>query len=161
MITNTASLIEKLERLENLLSEYSALTGGLSAADLEAVEQTDELLAGRERIIAQVKLLTPEIAEIIDSQPPEKAAMLRKMLNGEAVMANFTEQEKIIQTKIITLRSLQSDILKSDDSNRMRFKRKYDEVREELENLQKEKKKLNFYHSVKSDDKGAEFENQG
>ena len=161
MIVEKDLLIEKFDYLERLLDEYSALTGGLSAADLEVVEETDAILAAREKIIAQTKLLTPEITEIIEKQAPETAAMLGKMLNGDAIMANMSEDEKELRAKIINLRSLLGDIARLDEGNRIRFKRKYDEVREELENLQREKKKLNFYHSATTSDKGSEFSNQG
>lgn len=161
MIKDKILLLEKLDRLEELLAEFNELSGGLSAADLEIVEEADELLAAREKLIVQMKTLTPEVAEIVGRQSPEKTTILGKMLNGEAVMAEFTEDEKELQSKIINIRSLQSDILKSDESNRMRFKRKYDEVREELENLQKEKKKLNFYQTAATSERVSKFENQG
>ncbi|MCL2696764.1 MAG: hypothetical protein FWE74_01630 [Oscillospiraceae bacterium] len=165
MIADVNLLLEKFDNLENLLSDFKELSGRLSSADLEFVEDTQIILDEREEIITQIKILKPEITEIIDKQAPEKAAAIRKMLTGETVMTDFFEDEKSVQVKIINLRSLQSEIMQNEVGNRMRYKRKYDEVRGELENLQREKKKLNFYQTTRVADggkaeKGRQFDSQ-
>jgi hypothetical protein len=149
MIIDNNLLLEKLDSLETLLTDFKVFTGELSAVDLETVEETDSILAKRGRIIAEMNVITPEIAEIIAKQTPEQEEMLKNMLNGETIIKSFTEEENAIQTRIISIRSLQSEIMKSEDSNRMKFKRKYDEVRDELEKLKEEKKRIDYYQSAK------------
>jgi len=148
MITDVNLLVEKFDALEALLSCYSELTNRLSAADIESIDEADAILGERDGLIGKMKEIRPRITELIDKQTPEKAAIIRKMLIGETVMTDFSDDEKTIQAKAITLRSLQSDIMQKENGNRMRFKRKYDEVRGELEDLQKDKKKLNFYQNA-------------
>jgi hypothetical protein len=165
MITEVGLLLEKFDNLESLLFDFGELSGKLSSADLELVDETQVILTERENIITQIKVLKPEITDIIDKQSPEKAAAIRKMLIGEMIMADFTEDEKAVQGKIISIRSLQSEILRKEAGNQVRYKRKYDEVRGELQNLQQEKKKLNFYQTTRDADggkgeKGRQFNSQ-
>ncbi|MCL1822821.1 MAG: hypothetical protein FWG44_01335 [Oscillospiraceae bacterium] len=152
MITDINLLIEKFGKLEALLTRYGELTARLSSTDAELVDETETIFTEREEMIQKMKLLNPQITEIIDKQTPEKAAAIRKMLLGETVVSDFADDEKAVQASIISLRSLQSDIINKDNSNQTRFKRKYDEVREELENMQKDKKKINFVQNVVGDD---------
>ncbi|MDR2558995.1 MAG: hypothetical protein LBC86_05565 [Oscillospiraceae bacterium] len=166
MIAEVSLLLEKFDNLENLLFDFGELSGQLSSADLELIDETQIILNARENIITQIKILKPEITEIIDKQSTEKAASIRKMLIGETVMADFSEDEKAVQVKIINIRSLQNEIMKKEVGNQMRYKRKYEEVRGELENLQKEKKKLNFYQQTTrvadggTGRKGGQFDSQ-
>jgi hypothetical protein len=164
MITDVNLLAGKFDELEALLSTYSELTNRLSAADIESIDEADAILNEREGLIGKMKAVQPQITELINKQTPEKAAAIRKMLTGDTIMADFSDDEKVIQAKAINLRSLQSDIMQKENSNRMRFKRKYDEIRGELEELQKDKKKLNFYqNAIVSDpeDSGVTFSDQG
>ncbi|MCL2019063.1 MAG: hypothetical protein FWG70_04815 [Oscillospiraceae bacterium] len=160
MIAEATLLMEKFNILEKHLSDFLLLSGRLSSSDLELVDETQVIFDERERIIREIKSLRPQITDIIDSQTPEKASMIRKMLVGETVMVDFTEDEKMLQGKIISIRSIQSDIMKSEAGNKMRFRVKYGEVRTELEDLQREKKKITFYQNARVDEKGAEFDNQ-
>ena len=162
MITDVNLLIEKFNNLEALLFEYAGLTANLSSADIELTEETEAIFEKREKLIEKMKSVTPQIDELIEKQTTEKAVDIRKMFAGQTVLSDFAEDEKAVQAKIITLRSLQSDILSKDSDNKIKFKRKYDEIRIELENLQKDKKKLNFYQNVNAptDEKiGAKFDN--
>ncbi|MCL2077459.1 MAG: hypothetical protein FWH08_03520 [Oscillospiraceae bacterium] len=160
MIVDVGLLIEKFDNLEDILSKYGKLTNRLSVADLELTDKTDVIFEEREKLIEQMRVIKPQITELINKQSTDKAEAIRKMLTGETVMADFSDDEKAVQTKVINLRSLQCDIVRKDDENKIRFKRKYDEIRGELENLQKDKKKLNFYHNAKVDVKGSAFDNQ-
>jgi len=160
MIIAVDLLMEKFNHLESLLVSFGELSGRLSSSDLELTDETQVILDEREKIIGEINTLRPQITEIIDKQQPDKASAIRKMLTGETVLADFSEDEKAVQGKIINLRSIQSDIMQKECGNRMRFRRKYDEIRGELENLQREKKKLNFYQNNKVNEKGAKFDNQ-
>ena len=160
MIVDVGLLIEKFDSLEDILSRYGRLTNRLSAADIELIEETGSIFEERERLIEEMKVIKPQISELINRQTPDKAAAIRKMLDGETIMSDFSEDEKAVQVKVINLRSLQSDIVQKDGGNKIRFKRKYDEIREQLENLQKDKKKLNFYQGARLDIKGSQFDNQ-
>jgi hypothetical protein len=163
MIIEVNLLTGKLDGLENLLVDFNELSARLAASDLEFVDETQIILNEREKVIDSIKVLQPEIIDLIDRQPPEKAAAIRKMLVGETVMSDFSEDEKAVQGKIISIRSLQSEIMQKEHTNNQRFKRKYDEAREELQNLQKEKKKLTFYQqSAKfgSTGKGVKYDSQ-
>jgi hypothetical protein len=165
MIVDVKLLVEKFDNLESLLFDFDMLSGKLSSADLEAVDETQSILDEREKIITQIKTLKPEITDIIDRQTAEKAAAIRKMLVGETAAVNFSEDERAVQVKIINLRSLQSEIMQKEAGNQIRYKLKYDEVRGELENLQKEKKKINFYQTTRDADggkseKGRQFNSQ-
>ncbi|MCL2637822.1 MAG: hypothetical protein FWD48_05560 [Oscillospiraceae bacterium] len=165
MIISVDLLAEKLGSLESLLFDFNALSERLSTADLELVDETQLVLDERENIITQIKTLKPEITELIDKQTPEKAATIRKMLVGEKVTDKFLGEEEIIQVKIINLRLIQGEIMQKEVGNQLRYKRKYDEVRGELENLQREKKKLDFYQTTRIADggkgeKGKQFDIQ-
>jgi len=160
MIIEVGLLMERFNHLESLLSDFGKLSGQLSSADLELTDETQEILDARDKIIKDINELRPLITELIDKQPPEKAAVIRKMLIGETVLSDFSDDEKAVQGKIINLRSLQSDIMQKECGNRLRFQRKHAEIREELENLQREKKKLNFYQNTAVSEKGAKFDNQ-
>jgi len=163
MIVEVNALLEKFNTLENLLVSFDELSARLSSSDLELVDETQLILNEREKVIDSIKALNPEIIELIDEQTPEKAVAIRKMLTGETVMSDFSADEKAVQMKIIGIRSLQSEIMQKEQSNKTKFKRKYDEVREELENLQREKKKLTFYQqNAKLNNKGTgvKYDNQ-
>jgi hypothetical protein len=132
MIADVGLLTEKFNNLEILLSDYNALSGRLSAADLELVDETQLILNEREGVITKIK-------ELI----------------SEEITADYTGDDKDLQKKIANLCLIQSEIMKREADNKERYKRKYDEVRGELENLQKEKKKLNFYQTTRSADGGT------
>lgn len=148
MIVDLDLLVEKLAALEELLVEYSIITGRLASADIEALEEAEEPLEEREQLIMQMKLLEPEITEIISRQTPEIAESVRKMMAGETVMTGFSEDEKVLQGRIIRLLSVQNTLIETEKDIRTRFKSKYDEVRDELEKLNEEKKKISFYQNI-------------
>ncbi|MDR2532168.1 MAG: hypothetical protein LBC82_04925 [Oscillospiraceae bacterium] len=160
MVVAVDLLMEKFNHLEDLLSDFGRLSGRLSSADFELVDETQGILDEREKIIGQIKIIQSQITEILEKQPPAQAAKIRKMLTGENVTADYSEDEKNIQVKIIGIHSLQSDIMQKESGTRIRFKKKYDDVRSELEELQKEKKKLNFYQNARVEVKGDAFDNQ-
>jgi hypothetical protein len=160
MVVEMDLLLEEFDNLESLLAAYNELSGQLLAADFEFTDETDHILEEREELITQMKEVNILIAGLLDKQPPETADTMIKMLAGENVMSGFEGEEKAVRAKILSLRSLQSEIVQKENVSRIKFNRKYEEVREELENLQKEKKKLNFYQNAKLDVKGSTFDSQ-
>jgi len=160
MITQVDLLIEMFDNLEGLLFEYNQLTGRLSSADTENTGETQAIIEQREKLIDRMKKVKPEITRLINSQTPDKAEAIRKMMAGETVMSDFSDDEKAVQVKVTNLLSIQTDIVKKDIDAQTRFKRKYDEIRGELEDLQKGKKRINFYQNAKTDEKGTSYDTQ-
>jgi len=147
--------------LEKLLAEYGGLTNRLTAVDIEVIDEARVIFDEREKLITQMKVIEPQVAELISRQEPDTIAVIQKMMAGETVMARFSKDEKVLQSKIISLLSVQNAVVKAENDIRALFKSKYDEVREELGKLNAEKKRINFYQNVAGEEKkGTKFDTQ-
>ncbi|MCL2109520.1 MAG: hypothetical protein FWH20_09290 [Oscillospiraceae bacterium] len=161
MIFDLDILVEKLAALEKLLAEYGGLTNRLTAVDIEVIDEARVIFDEREKLITQMKVIEPQVAELISRQEPDTIAVIQKMMAGETVMARFSKDEKVLQSKIISLLSVQNAVVKAENDIRALFKSKYDEVREELGKLNAEKKRINFYQNVAGEEKkGTKFDTQ-
>ena len=147
--------------MEKLLAEYGGLTNRLTAVDIEVIDEARVIFDEREKLITQMKVIEPQVAELISRQEPDTIAVIQKMMAGETVMARFSKDEKVLQSKIISLLSVQNAVVKAENDIRALFKSKYDEVREELGKLNAEKKRINFYQNVAGEEKkGTKFDTQ-
>ncbi len=158
-IKNFNLFLELLDSLEILLDQYNSLTNQLSSIDMEEIEEIDSIFIDRDAIISGMDELKPQISGLIEMQATEISALIRKMLMGEPIGTKLDSEQKLIQQRAINLRSLQNDILTTDENNRKRMKEKYDEIKNSLVNLQNDKKKINFYSNAKLNQTGSTFNN--
>lgn len=159
-IDKLGEILDRFDELKRLLEEYSALSNRLVNADVEETAEASAIFADREALIGAMSEIKVGIDGLIEQQQPQKAALIRKMMNGDVTAGHFSDDERAIQGKVLDLRSLQSEILLKDERYRRRFQEKYDEIRDNLLELQKDKKKINFYNNAKLNSKGYIFDNQ-
>ncbi|MCL2086160.1 MAG: hypothetical protein FWH05_01015 [Oscillospiraceae bacterium] len=149
-------LVTKLDELEDLFSQYIRATNLLSGSDLENIEETDLLIGCRRSLIERMEgLQIHEMAEQLEARERE---IVLKMLSGENIFGSLSDDENIVYSKILNIKSLQGEIVQKDKANNSRFMNKYNETKKTLTELKGDKKKIDFYNNARiSEKKGRDF----
>jgi hypothetical protein len=166
MIHRFDEMSEWLSVLCKLLSAYESATDRLLASDINQNDvaaqnaQINELLATREDIIQRINSAMGSLYALIEEQDAQhtgKSALLQRMLRGESMMSALDSEDSAIYTQVLDLRSIHHSVMNKDRDFELRFRRRLDEVRNELVGLQQQKKKLDFYNSAKHTQNTTDF----
>ena len=149
-MTNTAiqRLCETFNSMEQLLEKYTAIGAVIMKTESEESELLTEKIAERQKLIDEIEALRKETSEILDSGDKHEAELIRGMLTGDGINEHITDELVPVRKAIVNLRAVQSQASESDRALQLQFESRLQEAKDQLRQLNDEKKKLDYYSSL-------------
>ena len=129
------TLLTLMDELTELMTEYD--------------RRTDRMDKKR-----QVK---QSIMDTANAQVPAERELIRDILNNKPVTENLSYELRQLQSKMRHLHDIKSEIDDKDKKVTAVVRQSYEDVKAELESLKVDKKKIDYYSSVKLGGKGRTF----
>ena len=122
--------------------------------DLEIIQQ---VLLSRNEIMDSMRQVKSTILEVVNAQAPAEREILRNILNNKPVEAELSYELRQLQGKMRRLQEIKQEIDQKDKKVTAVVTQSYEDVKAELEALKVDKKKIDYYSSVKLGGKGRTF----
>lgn len=146
--TNVQRLCEIFNSTEQFLEQYNAIAEVLMKTESEESELLTEKISERQGLIDKIDELKTEATGIIDSGDEYDAKLIRGMLTGETINERISEEMIPLRSAIVNLRSAQLKAAESDRNLQLQFESRLQEAKDQLKQLNSDKKKLDYYSSL-------------
>ena len=135
------TLLTLMDELTELMTEYDRRTDRMVTNDLEVIQQ---VLLSRNELMDKMRQVKQSIMDIANAQVPAE----RELISYEL---------RQLQSKMRHLHDIKSGIDEKDKKVTAVVRQSYEDVKAELESLKVDKKKIDYYSSVKLGGKGRTF----
>ena len=135
------TLLTLMDELTELMTEYDRRTDRMVTNDLEVIQQ---VLLSRNELMDKMRQVKQSIMDTANAQVPAERELIRDILNNKPVTENLSYELRQLQSKMRHLHDIKSEIDEKDK-------------KAELESLKVDKKKIDYYSSVKLGGKGRTF----
>lgn len=139
-------LSEIFDSMEQLLEQYNAIAAVIMRTESEEIELLTEKIAERQRLIDETETLRREATSILDNCDKREAELIRSMLTGGYINQHIVDDR--IRKAVVNLRSAQMKASESDIALQRQFESRLVEARDNLKQLNDDKKKLDYYSSL-------------
>lgn len=139
------AMIELLDKLMTAMKKYEKQTDRMVSGELEIIQ---EVIVARNETMEELTDIKSQLVTLVESQPTTERDMLRELFNGRTVNVPMTPTLTEIQLKVRSLNNTQQSILDKDKMISGRVREKFEDIRKELEELNKTKKKINYYNAA-------------
>lgn len=146
--TDVQRLCEIFNETEQLLEQYNAIAGVIMKTESDEAELLTEKIDERQKLIDRVKELQGEVTAILDSGDKHEAELIRGMLTGENAIQRIPDELDPVRKAIVNLRSAHMKAAESDRNLQLQFESRLQEAKDQLMQLNSDKKKLNYYSSL-------------
>ena len=146
--TDVQRFCEILGRIEELLEKYTEIAAVLMRTESDELELLTEKIAERQSLVDETETLRKEASEILDNAEKGEAELIRSMLTGGATNEHLTDDLIPVRKAVVNLRSAQTKAAESDRTLQMQFENRLEEAKDQLKQLNDEKKKLDYYSSL-------------
>lgn len=149
-MTNTEikRLCEIFSSTEQLLEEYTAIAPVIMKTESDEGELLREKIDERQKLVDRISELRAEATEILDSGDKREAELIRAMLTGSTVNEHVKDELIPVRKAVVNLRSAHIKATESDRALQMQFESRLQEAKDQLKQLNSEKKKLDYYSSL-------------
>lgn len=151
---DATNLLQLMDKLTELMTEYNKRTDRMVTFDLEIIQQ---VLLSRNEIMDSMRQVKSTIMEVVNAQAPAEREILRNILNNKPVDAELSYELRQLQGKMRRLQEIKQEIDQKDKKVTAVVTQSYEDVKAELEALKVDKKKIDYYSSVKLGGKGRTF----
>ena len=148
------TLLTLMDELTELMTEYDRRTDRMVTNDLEVIQQ---VLLSRNELMDKMRQVKQSIMDIANAQVPAERELIRDILNNKPVTENLSYELRQLQSKMRHLHDIKSGIDEKDKKVTAVVRQSYEDVKAELESLKVDKKKIDYYSSVKLGGKGRPF----
>ena len=148
------TLLQLMDKLTELMTEYNKRTDKMVTFDLEIIQQ---VLLSRNEIMDSMRQVKQSIMDVVNSQVANERELLRNILNNKPVEAELSYELRQLQGKMRRLQEIKQEIDQKDKKVTAVVTQSYEDVKAELESLKVDKKKIDYYSSVKLGGKGRTF----
>ncbi len=148
------NLLQLMDQLTSLMSEYNKRTDKMVTSDLAIIQQ---VLLSRNELMDSMREVKQAIMDIANAQPATERELIRNILNNKPVDAELSSELRQLQGKMRRLHELKQEIELKDIKVTAVVRQSYEDVKAELESLKVDKKKIDYYSSVKLGGKGKTF----
>lgn len=148
------TLLTLMDELTELMTEYDRRTDRMVTNDLEVIQQ---VLLSRNELMDKMRQVKQSIMDIANAQVPAERELIRDILNNKPVTENLSYELRQLQSKMRHLHDIKSEIDEKDKKVTAVVRQSYEDVKAELESLKVDKKKIDYYSSVKLSGKGRTF----
>lgn len=151
---DATTLLQLMDKLTELMTEYNKRTDRMVTFDLEIIQQ---VLLSRNELMDSMRQVKSTIMEVVNAQIPAERDLLRSILNNKPVDAELSYELRQLQGKMRRLQEIKQEIDQKDKKVTAVVTQSYEDVKAELEALKVDKKKIDYYSSVKLGGKGRTF----
>lgn len=146
--TDIQRLCGIFEEIEQLLEQYNDIAEVIMKTESEEAELLSEKIGERQKLIEKIDGLRSEAAAILDGSDPYEAQLIRGMLTGDNINQRISEELLPVRSAAVNLRSAQSMAAESDRKLQLQFESRLQEAKDQLVQLNNDKKKLDYYSSL-------------
>ena len=146
--TDIQRLCEIFNSTEQLLEQYTDIAAVIMQTESDEIEFLNEKIAERQQLVEKIDKLRVEAKAILDGGDKREAELIRNMLTGDTINERISDELIPLRTAIVNLRSVQNKSAESDKSLQLQFESRLQEAKDQLKQLNDDKKKLNYYSSV-------------
>ncbi len=143
-----------MDELTELMSQYNSHTDSMMTSDLSVIQQT---LLTRNELMEQMKRVKQEILELANSQQASERELIKAILNNREIAQELPYELRQLQAKMRRLHDIKTEVEQKDKKVTAIVCQSYEDVKTELEALKVDKKKIDYYSSVKLVGKGRQF----
>lgn len=144
---NLNEIAGHLVEIEKLLEQFDKVTDALLLCETENTEEIDALIAQRQELIELMEIHRLAYSEAIDLEDKQTAATIRGFLAGNT-SGHISDALLPIHNAAVNLRSTHSAAMEKENKLHLQFTSRRNEIKDKLEKLQQDKKKINFYSST-------------
>lgn len=148
------ALLRLMDELTELMSQYNSHTDSMMTSDLSVIQQT---LLTRNELMEQMKRVKQEILELANSQQASERELIKAILNNREIAQELPYELRQLQAKMRRLHDIKTEVEQKDKKVTAIVCQSYEDVKTELEALKVDKKKIDYYSSVKLVGKGRQF----
>lgn len=152
---DVAEMLSLLDRQIELTMQYDRLTEHMVSADLETIQ---EVLINRSLILDDMSFNKIKINHLIEIQHDIVKEILQNIFKGNANEIKLTIEQKQIKQKVDFLMNASHELENKDGNIVCCLEQQLVNVKNELEDLKKDKKMIDYYHTIGSRTKGATFD---
>lgn len=151
------SIIGKITEAEGIIGEYMAKTNEILTTDID--ETLDDILTERAVILEKLDLVTSEIDEIsVKFCDETERKYIENSLQNKHLPLGLSTEIKEIRRAAVRMHSLFKEAVEKDALAAKRVDARVKELRASLEDLNADKKKIDFYsHNKIGIKKGNSF----
>lgn len=146
--TDVQRLCEIFGSTEQLLERYAAIAEVIMKTESEDNELLTEKIAERQELIDEISELREEATGILDGGDKREAELIRAMLTGGASNERIAEELVHVRKAVVNLRSAQMKAAETDRALQLQFESRLQEAKDQLKQLNDDKKKLDYYSSL-------------
>ena len=147
--TDIQRICEIFGRMEELLEQYTAIAAVMMKTESEENELLTEKIAERQKQVDEISVLREEASGILDGGDKREAELIRGMLTGGTANEHIPQELIPVRKSAVNLRSAQIKASESDRALQLQFESRLQEAKDQLKQLNDEKKKLDYYSSLK------------
>ena len=146
--TDIQRLCEIFSSTEQLLEQYTDIAAVIMQTESDEIEFLTERIAERQQLVDKIEKLRGEAKVILDGGDEREAELIRNMLTGSTINEHISQELLPLRSAIVNLRSAQNKSAESDRNLQLQFQSRLQEAKDQLKQLNDDKKKLNYYSSV-------------
>lgn len=144
---NLNKIVIHCNAIEELLGQFDNVTNALLQCETENAEEIDALIARRQELVELMEIHHLAYVEAIDLEDRQTAATIRGFLAGNT-SGHINEALLQVHNAIVNLRSAHSASMEKENQLHLQFASRRNEIKDKLEKLQQDKKKIDFYSST-------------
>lgn len=150
-------IIEVMGEIGGLIESYSADTSEILTTDID--ETLEDIIARREKTLAEIGEKRAEIDRLREECTPEESGVIHKIITNGHIPLGISRELREIHKAAVKMRSVYISAAEKDKQAALRVDARVKELRTQLEALQDDKKKIDFYSNNKlTDNKGGSFD---
>ena len=146
--TDKQRLCEIFNESEQLLEQYNDIAAVIMKTESDEIELLTGKIAERQTLIDETETLRQEATTIIDGSDKREAELIRSMLTGDTINEHVADDLIPVRKAVVNLRSAQIKAAESDKALQLQFQSRLEEAKEQLKQLNTEKKKLDYYSTL-------------
>lgn len=155
---------DSIEEMNTLFERCIGVTNRLFYLDVEStVEELNSTVEERGEIINALTKQKQVLNESIERLPENEQETLRSIINGGFNANHIPEELREIRSAAINMQSLYSQVMEGDKRANERVRAVRSELKDKLESLNQDKKRLDYYSNMNYGGKqktGGSFDSQ-
>lgn len=150
-------ILENISETKEIMLKYDEKTSAILTTDID--ETLEGIIAERSDIIIQLAALRTDLNRLTEECSADEAEYIKKLLTGRHATLAISPELKEIRNAIVELKSVHHSVQEKDKQAAMRVDARVQELRARLEELNDDKRRLDFYNQQQSGNKkGGSFD---
>lgn len=150
-------ILANISETKAAMLKYDEKTSAILTTDID--ETLEQLVSEREDILGQLTALRSELDTLAGECSAEEASYIKNLLIGQHVTLAISPELKEIRKAIVELKSVHHTVQEKDKQAGKRVDARVQELRARLEELNDDKRRLDFYNQQQNvKKKGGSFD---